>query len=298
MTALFSLVAVAVSSSGGAMAQAGPIEVKSVLIRLVEEVDAPARATGVLASLRVREGELVQEGQELARLEDRRAMLLKDKAKRDLETASKQAANDVDVRLAKEAAVLARAELRRAEEAARKLPDSISQSELDRLKFEAQRSTLELEKAERLLEIAQLGVKVKESEYEIAADNVDRHRIVAPLSGMVVEVYRRRGEWVEPGGKVLRILRMDRMRAEGFVHVRDAPDGLHDRSVTLVVHVPGRPATRFRGKVAYVSPEIDPVNGQIRMWAEIENPDLKLRPGMRADMTIDAASAAADLDPQ
>ena len=40
------------------------------------------------------------------------------------------------------------------------------------------------------------------------------------------------------------------------------------------------------GKVTFVSPEVDPVLGQVRFWAEFENADLSIRPGMIASLTI------------
>ena len=41
----------------------------------------------------------------------------------------------------------------------------------------------------------------------------------------------------------------------------------------------------------FVSPEVNPVNGQIRVWAELENQDLLLRPGVAAEMTIEPAGS-------
>ncbi len=41
------------------------------------------------------------------------------------------------------------------------------------------------------------------------------------------------------------------------------------------------------GHIVFVDPEIDPGNAQIRIWVEIENPELRLRPGMRAWLDLD-----------
>jgi len=43
----------------------------------------------------------------------------------------------------------------------------------------------------------------------------------------------------------------------------------------------------FAGHIVFVNPEIDPLNSQVRVWAEVENPDLKLRPGMQAALVIE-----------
>jgi macrolide-specific efflux system membrane fusion protein len=54
----------------------------------------------------------------------------------------------------------------------------------------------------------------------------------------------------------------------------------------VTVDLPGQPKTRFPGIVTFVNPEIDPVNGQFRIWVEVDNPKLQLQPGMRAEMTV------------
>ena len=53
----------------------------------------------------------------------------------------------------------------------------------------------------------------------------------------------------------------------------------------LVIEMGGKPQA-FQGKVAFVSPEVDPITGQVRVWAEIENRDGRLRPGQAAKMRI------------
>jgi len=56
--------------------------------------------------------------------------------------------------------------------------------------------------------------------------------------------------------------------------------------VILVVNPGTKQEIEFQGKISFVSPEINPVNNQTRVWAEIENPDLKLKPGMRASLIV------------
>jgi multidrug efflux pump subunit AcrA (membrane-fusion protein) len=41
------------------------------------------------------------------------------------------------------------------------------------------------------------------------------------------------------------------------------------------------------GEIVFVSPEINPVSGQVRVWAEVDNLQGYLKPGMRATMTVD-----------
>ncbi len=277
---------------GGGRAAAAPVPVQSVLIRLIDEAEVPARELGVLASISAAEGQLVREGAELARLDDRQAQLLQQKAQAELDVARKEAESDVELRVATEAAAFAAAELNRAKEAKQRLAQSISQSELDRLHFEVQRTALEQDEARQKQEVAKLRELVKQREWEIAVEHVQRHTIEAPLTGMVAKRYRHRGEWVQPGDKVFRIVRLDRLRAEGFVDAASVRGTLAGRHATLTVDLPGQPQTRFSGTVTFVDPEIDPVNRQVRVWVEVDNPRLQLQPGMRAGMSIDVDAPA------
>lgn len=262
------------------------IEIPSALVKLIEQVDVPAREAGVLAAVAADEGQMVEEGELLAQIVDTEARLAEEKAQIELEIARRNAENDVNTRFANKSVEVAKAELRRSTESIEKYPKSISDSEMDRLRLIVDRAVLEVEQAERELEIAEFTRQIKENGYKSAQEKVERHRITAPIGGVVVQVNRHRGEWVEPGEMVVRILRLDRLRAEGFLPVRYLRHDLQDWQVKLTVDLPGNPGAEFPGKVVFLSPEIDPVNSQISIWVEIENKDLRLRPGMRAKMTI------------
>ena len=56
------------------------------------------------------------------------------------------------------------------------------------------------------------------------------------------------------------------------------------------VDLPEKAAAVFAGKLVFVSPEVDPVNNQVRVLAEIDNPESLLRPGLRATLTIDESA--------
>ena len=86
---------------------------------------------------------------------------------------------------------------------------------------------------------------------------------------------------------------LDRLRAEGFVPARELGENLAGRPVVLTVDLPGKPGAQFPGKLTFVSPEINAVNGQVRVWAEIENTGMELRPGNQAAMSIQGVGTAA-----
>jgi macrolide-specific efflux system membrane fusion protein len=262
------------------------MEIPSALVKLTKQVDVAAREAGVLAEVHVREGELVEQGDCVAQIVDTEARTAAERAEIELAIAAKNAENDVNVRFAEKSVEVARAELRRSTQSVQKYPKSISESEMDRLRLVVQRAELEVEQAEHEFEIAAFTQRIKENECRAAREKVERHRIVAPLGGVVVQVSRHAGEWVEPGETVVRILRLDRLRAEGFLDARCVAGDVEDWRATLTCDLPGEPGAKLPGEVVFVSPEIDPVNSQVSVWVEVDNEDLRLRPGMRAKMTI------------
>ena len=264
------------------------------------------------------------------RLEEARTAVLlaeaaRDKARLELEMARAKADSDISVRYHKKALATAEGELHRAIAARKEFRDSVSLNEFEHLQLAHEKSKLDLEQAEHDrqqaglarqvkqaeaggldlavrqkeialkqveedLQLAAITQRIRENDLAVAQRELERRRIKASLSGVVVQIHRRKGEWVEPGEKVLRILRLDRLRAEGFVSARDAQRDLHGATAAITVTLPNKSQVEVKGKVVFVSPEIDPVNGQILVWAEVDNPapQFVLRPGMRGAMTIQA----------
>jgi len=269
------------------------IAVDSAVVTLIEQVDVPAREAGVLSTVGVREGALVTAGALLAQMDDTQAQLAKKRAQIELDTARVEAANDVDVRFAQKSTEVARAELKRASESLEKYKKSVSATELDRLRLEAERAALQVEQAEQVLKVAALTEQLKQNDLDFATASLDRLTIKSPLDGMVVEVNQRPGEWVEPGEAMFRIVRIDRLRVEGFLDAPLAVASLVGRPVVLSVVGARCAAAEFPGKIVFVSPEVDPVNGQVRLWAEVENRTGALRPGLHGTLLIDPPPADA-----
>lgn len=273
---------------GATPAELAPVRAESVLITLIDQAEVPAHESGALAEVAVREGQLVAEGDLLARVEDSMASLAMRRAKIELDIARKEATNDIQLRHARGAANTAKAELARATNSLEKYHKSVSGSEVDQLRLAVDKAEHEAEQAEHDLAVARLTTQLKQSEYDLASRSVERRRIESPIRGMVVEVKRHRGEWVQAGETVVRILRLDRLRAEGFAPASAVAGSFQPRPVTVRVDLPGHPRAEFPGSLVFVSPEVNPVNGQVRIWADMENRDLLLRPGLPVEMTLEA----------
>ncbi len=267
------------------------IRVESALLTLIEHADLPASESGPLVQREIVEGATVDIDAVLGKIDDHEAMLVLERAKTELRIAQAIVENDIKVRFARKSQEVALAELKRSQESIEKFPKSVSQTELDRLKLLADKAALEIEQAQVDHEQAKLSKLLKQNDVDRAELLLQRRKIKAPFPGMVVNWKKQRGEWVEAGTPVVRIIRLNRLRAEAFVSSKIPPADLLGRPVQLVIDLPGKSKSRFEGKLVFVDPEIDPVNNQMRIYAEIDNSDLQLRPGQSATMVIPLAKS-------
>jgi len=262
------------------------IEIPNAVVKIAEEAAVPAADAGVLSKLHVREGAFVEEGAPLAQLFDTEVRLTAERAKLELEIARKRMENDLPLQAAKKSVEVGRAELRRSLETNEKFSKTISDSEIDRQRLVVERGELELQQAEQDRQIAKLTHDVKEQEYRLADEQLRRRTLNSPIKGMVVEVNQQRGEWVQAGETVARVVRLDKLRAEGFVPAKHAALSLKGAAVLLKITDAAGKTLEFLGGIVFVSPEIDPLNSQVRVWAEIKNGELKLRPGLTGTLVV------------
>lgn len=271
-------------------AEARDVRVEHCLVSLIEEAQVPAQEAGVLTKVAVREGDQVRRDHLLAQIDDTQSQMQHQVAQLEWRVANEQATNDISVRYAAAAAKVAEAEYQEGLEANDKVSGTVPQAEIRRLLLTWRRSELQIEQAELELRVAALQTQVRQAEVEAAAQNIERRRITAPLDGVVVKTYHHVGEWVEPGDPMCHIIRMDRLRIEGFLNsAAYSPAEVDRRPITVRVKLTGGREEQFTGKVVFVSPQ-DQAGGEFRIWAEVlnrmENDHWLLRPGAVADMTI------------
>ena len=257
----------------------------AVVLSPLEAAEVPAQQTGVLREIVVSEGGIVAEGETLARLDDRQAKL--DVAKADLESsqAKARATNQIRVQFAEKSLAVAKAELERSQESISQFAKSISQSQLDVEKLTVEKLTLEAAQAKHELELDDFAWKLKQQEVAEAKLRLAQHEVQAPFAGTVALIWARRGEWVELGAPVVRLVAIDKLRAEGFLDVDLLKDDLLGKEV-LFRSGKGEQAIATRGTLRFISPEMDPVTRQVRVWAEIANPEGTLRAGLQGTLEI------------
>jgi multidrug efflux pump subunit AcrA (membrane-fusion protein) len=255
-----------------------------------EEAEVPAQEAGVLMKIFVREGQQVAAGSLLAQIDDVIPRAQHNVAAFKLKVAQKQALDDIDVRYATAAYEYARAKLERSLKANAKIAGTVPEEVVDEQRLEKEKFKLSIEKAKKDLDVAALQVDVSGAEAKAAEENEKRRQILAPLKAEVSEFALHEGEWVQAGQTVMKLVRVDRLRVQGFISAKGRQrSDIQDRPVQVIVTFSQDQRMTFPGKVVYVKPELNDL-GEFLVRAEIENKEQNgvyiLSPGMYGDMII------------
>jgi len=260
----------------------------SAILKTIESTSVSAQVTGLLDVLTVKEGTKVESGREIGRVLDGLVRLQTEKARVSYNVAKKKQKSEIDKQLASKNRAVAENEYQRAVDANKQVKDVYPVNELDRLKLLFDRAVLESDRALHQQEMAALEVSLAEIEYKQSLELFQRHRILAPCDGVVVSVERRVGEWLEPGTVLLKIVRTDKLRIEGFLQAIDASPEL--LGCTAHVTLEGiEPPIETKAELVFISPDANPLNSQVRVFLEVDNSKGLLRPGLRPKTVIQRA---------
>jgi multidrug efflux pump subunit AcrA (membrane-fusion protein) len=268
---------------------AGTVTLQNCLLSLDAEVQVPAQEAGVLIEIPVREGQQVNKGDLLAQIDDILPKMKYNVAYYKLKVAEKEASNDVEVRYSIAAYRYAGAKLQRSLSANEKTANTRSEEEIDEQKLDKEKSKLMIEKSQKDLDVAGLQKEVGRAELEAAKADLEHRKLLAPMNAVVVELTRHEGEWVQQGDTVMRLVKVDPLRVQGYLDAEKyRPTDVQNQPAQVVVTMPSGQKESFPGTVTYVNPVIRGGNFQIR--AEVRNRKdgdfWILNPGMKAEMTI------------
>lgn len=224
----------------GTIEDAAPI---SGDLRPVETVQVRARLEGDLDGVYVREGDRVRDGQLLARFE-----------------ASEQVS---DRRSAEAERAAARSELSTAVWNAEQTEELLRAGAVPERDARAARSQVAA---------AQARLAATEARVRSSGSFVADTRVLAPTSGVVEQRLVEDGEHVARGAEMFTIVRSDRLELAASVPARRA-GGIRAGQVVRFT-ADGR---RFDGRVARVSPTIDPASRSLTVYVEVPNREGALR---------------------
>jgi RND family efflux transporter MFP subunit len=214
-----------------------------------------SQSDGLIAEMRVDEGDYVAEGQVLAQLD---AVL----ARLELATA--------DAALVEARAEL-RDALRRRDEAARVHTENLIAT-----------STYESAVAEA--DIAQAVVSRLEAERDRQKEVVQRHTIRAPFTGVIARKSAEVGQWLQRGDTVFVVVDAEVLRID--VPVPQVRFGSIVAGTPAGIRFDAAPDLRIEGRVTTVVPISDPAGRTFLARIEIDNDGHRFTPGMSARILL------------
>jgi RND family efflux transporter MFP subunit len=258
----------------GAVKRADMAEHLTVVGNLIAEatVEAVPKVAGRLDSISVRLGDRVQRGQTLAKIEDR-----------ELQEQVRQAQASFEV---------SAATIRQREADLR-----FAQTNLDRSKnlFERQlipKQTFDDAEARFQAASAQLDLaKAQHSQSQARLDelkiNLANTVITSPVNGFIGKRTLDAGAWVTPNSALLSVVDISKVRLVANIVEKDLRRISAGQRAD--VEVDAFPNETFRGRIARVSPVLDPSTRTAQIEIEIENPLFRLKPGMyaRVNFTVE-----------
>ena len=157
---------------------------------------------------------------------------------------------------------------------------------------------LQLEEALRTANITLNKVRQKLQVSGLTLEDIDKiiqtgqpsalFYVKAPASGQITEQHVTVGTTVEKSDILFSILDTGIVWAQGEVH-EDTLALIQDKwqiGNEVRIHVAAYPETIYTGKISGISDVVEPEEQTVHFWADIENPDHQLKPGMFADQTI------------
>jgi HlyD family secretion protein len=284
----------------------------------VIQVEASFRVAGKVLERPVDEGQAVQAGQLLARLDARD--LEQQVAIRQADAATAQAALNAalagsrkeEIAASKAALEQAQADLRRLEPDEARIRDLYQKGILSVRDYEASRASLEasrgkvqqadqqytlVRKGPRKEDIDQARARFEQARqaFELARTQLGYATLMAPSAGVILSKNVEPMEYVSPGTAVVTMANLDPVWLRAYVEEADL--GRVKVGQKAYVTTDSFPGKRYEGRVAFIASEAEFTPKAVetrkertklvyRIKIDIANPAMELKPGMPADAEI------------
>jgi multidrug efflux pump subunit AcrA (membrane-fusion protein) len=279
------------------------IKVERALVTLINDNKVPATELGMLTALTVKEGDSVELGAYLARIDDRETLAKQRIAQSELDAALATAANEAEYEVAQKAEEVSKAERDQFREIRAKNPGAVALSEMRKYEFQLDKAIAQVKQAVNEREIAKLTAGAKQAQLDATSVELDLRQIKSPFKGQVVEIYKHPGDWVQAGEAIMHVVGLDQVRVKGMVRasLASASDVI-GKPVTILVNASADKQYTVTGIIDFASPVIEGVGNSrhFRVFANVANEVVidpvtqqevwKIQPGAEATMNIDLAA--------
>ncbi len=234
------------------------------------DIAVAASEMGTLSVVKVREGDIVKQGDIIAVMQDDvlRASLEVARRSMSVEGILKSATADFELRKSEQEKLV---QLRDRNHA--------SQQEVDRI-------DTELKVAEARLLSVREELEVKLLEFRRIESQLEQRIVRAPIDGLISDVLREPGEFVSPSEPTIaRLVQLDSLLIVFSVPLAQRKDIMKHQKVTLTI---GESRQTAEGIVEYVSPTPDSSNSSVRVKVRLPNDEYRFQSGERAVLELNS----------
>jgi RND family efflux transporter MFP subunit len=266
------------------------VDVSGTLIS-TDQTKVSSEVAGIVREILVELGQEVTAGQVLVRLEPRELELALRRAEGQLRQTEAQLGIDgvrlrepppdeqiSSIRQASANRDDALAALRRAQMLSKQ--GLLAEADLDTAQTRAKVTEANLQSAVETVRALKATLQDRRAAVELAQKKLADAVIRAPIAGSISERIVQTGEFIRENTPVVSLVRLNPLKVKTAVQERHA--GLIRPGLPVRFGVESFPGEEFSGKVAYVSPAVDPATRTFVVEVLVDNSSRRLKPGFFA----------------
>lgn len=248
----------------------GRLYLNNCTVLFIDDVKLPARESGQIIQLNVKEGDSIQGKQLLAQMDDNLFKIQLKRAEISYENASDKAQDMTTIEAHHKEVALQKAKLDRTTNLF-KLGSS-NLADLQIAQFEHQLAELKVKAAENSRKQAEGEARMELAQIDDIKQRIARHQIFVDFDGYVIELLKQKQEWANAGDPVMRVARMDRLAVQAIVgtNVVNPYQIRNQQNVIVTLQMAGGKTEQFRGTISNVS-LVRETGTLIKIRAEVEN---------------------------
>jgi HlyD family secretion protein len=229
------------------------------------QVDVAAKYGGRIKEILAREGDMVEEGQVLVKMDtsEIEAELAKDKAKH---AESEQAAAEVKTEITKDEGQLKLADLEFQRSKSLYEKKFVAREEYDRYRTRLETAKASLDGTKAKLRTANQSTNAAAAEVKRTEVRIDDATLKSPVKGRVLYRLAEPAEVVPLGGKILTLINLSDVYMELYLPAQEAARVKIGADARIVLDA--RPEYAAQAKVSYVSPEAQFTPKQVETRSE------------------------------
>ncbi len=281
------------SSSSSTQAR---IDVDHCSVHLIDDIEIPAKESGLLSELNVKEGDAVPANKIIGTIDATLLQIELQRAQTKLEIANEMASDTSSIEVAMKKYALAKHEYEVASRLASK--GSKSNQERMRAKYSKDASAAEVTVAKMQQREALGQARIEDVNTKQIQQMISNLRVETRFDGQVLQLFKHPGEWVNKGDSIAHFARIDHVWVEGTVSADkcNIQDVMGQDTIVTLKQAGGETVT-FNGKIVSIPLKMEAAGSRFRVKAEVlnrfENGAWLLRPEAQLSMKIDLSPNTA-----